>query len=212
MPLCSLDAAGRPHRSVLALDAEGRHDLCPGACVLRLTRFSGRRLPNNGRGAAALQVSCYRVSCMRRRVVIMLAVCFLLGLIAVASWPGPPTGVKLSVTPLGLSSGDRAKFIVGITNNSHRTREVLAARGIPTDRGMVMADPHQRAVLGPGSGTLVTVQTPQGTSSWTLIVWHRGHDGRVESTLRSVGWRLKVCRAYSSEFARWTEIKMDIPR
>ena len=149
---------------------------------------------------------------MRPVKLVFLAIFVLLVLIAVAIWPGPAARVKLSVTPLGPSADGSAKFILGVTNNSHRTREVLAGRGVPVmDGGTVMAD-DQRVVLGRASGTLVAVQVPAGTSSWTLIVWHRQCDGHVESTLRTVGWRLGLCQAYEWEFAHWKEIKVNIPR
>ena len=148
---------------------------------------------------------------MRRVGLILAVLFFLLALISIAVWPSAGPKVKLSVAPLGPSAQDSAKFTAGITNNSQRSREVLAARGVPTDRGLVMADDQE--VLGPRSGTLVPIQVPGGTSSWTLIVSHRGHDGRVEATLRSVGWRLRLLRSpYSPEFAQWKEIRVDIPR
>ena len=149
---------------------------------------------------------------MRRVGLIALAILVLLALVAIAVRLGPAPKVELSVTPLGPSAGRSAKFVIGVTNHSRGTREVLAGRGVPVMEGRTVMADDQRVVLGPGVGTLVPVQVPAGTSSWTLVVWHHQVDGRVETALRLVGWRLKLCQPYSSELMRWKEIKVEIPR
>ena len=144
---------------------------------------------------------------MRRVGLIVAAIVVLLGLIAVALRPGAAPKVNLSVSPLGPSPDGTARFMVGVTNNSSGTLEVLVGRAFgPT--GVV---DEQRAVLPPMSGSLVAVPVPGGTSPWTLAVFHRRRDSRVESILRGAGWRLGLCQASSPDFAQWKKIQIEIP-
>jgi len=150
---------------------------------------------------------------MRRLRLILVVIPVLLVLIAIAVWPRRAPTVELSVTPLGPSPDGSAKFVVGVTNNSSRMIEALVGRAVPVlQGGTAMAD-DQRVVLAPASGIWVAVPVPGGTSSWTLDVFHRQAPGRVESTVRVVGWRLRLLRSpYSRDFEHWKEIQMEIPR
>jgi len=150
---------------------------------------------------------------MRCVHVILVVLFVLLVLIAIAVWPSPAPTVKLSVTPLGPSPDGNAKFIVGVTNNSSKMVEALVGRAVPVSQGGTAMMDDQRVVLAPASGISVAVPVPGGTTSWTLDVFHRQAPGRVESTVRVVGWRLRLLRSpYSPDFEHWKEIRMEIPR
>ncbi len=151
---------------------------------------------------------------MRRAKLILAALFIALALIAIAVWPGRGPEVKLAVTPLGASPDGSAKLIVAVTNQSSSMVEALVGRAVPVSQGGTAIADEQRVVLAPASGTLVAVPVPGGgTSSWTVDVFHRQAPGRVESTVRVVGWRLKLLRSpYSPDFEHWKETRLEIPR
>jgi hypothetical protein len=151
---------------------------------------------------------------MRRARLILVALFFVLALIAIAVWPRPGPKVKLAVTPLGPSPDGSAQFIVGVTNQSSRMTEALVGRAVAVSQGGTAIVDEQRLVLAPASGMLVAVPVPgAGTSSWTLDVFGRQAPGRIESSVRVVGWRLKLLRSpYSPDFEHWKEVQMEIPR
>ena len=150
---------------------------------------------------------------MRRVRLILLVLFVLLVLMAIAVWPSSAPTVKLSFTPLCPSPDGSAKFIVGVTNNSNKMIEALVGRAVPVSQGGTAMMDDQRVVLAPASGIWVAVPVPGGSSSWTLDVFHRQAPGRVESTVRVVGWRLRLLRSpYSRDFEHWKEIQMEIPR
>lgn len=123
---------------------------------------------------------------MLRRFIYMVPL--VLGVVALAGFLLNHPRAPLSMVPIGpvVTTNGTGAFLVAITNNSRARIECHVCREAVGRSSM------KRVELSPESGVVVRLPL-KSASPWTLNVWYQRQPDRLESLLRRIGARLRLC-------------------